>query len=266
MNFDIRSRAVAEFLGTGFLLAAVVGSGIMGERLAGGNVAIALLANTLSTVAMLVVLILTLAPISGAHFNPVVTLAVGLRGDLPWREAPIYLASQVMGAFGFRSRYVRPAFISCIDSCPPRCGSTVERSCGYFRAGVRDLGLLAVPALSYRLRGRSLHHFGVLVYGIDIVRESRSHISSFGQRHVCGNSSCRRARIHGGAIRRRFGGERSGQVVGPRPWRPSGRKQGVDSKCGRVVPSTRKGGSSHSGPCYLHVFQCPIPIYNATMR
>jgi glycerol uptake facilitator-like aquaporin len=99
MNFDLRSRAVAEFLGTAFLLAAVVGSGIMGERLAGGNVAIALLANTLSTGAILVVLILTLAPISGAHFNPAVTLAMSVSGDLPWREAPVYLASQITGAF-----------------------------------------------------------------------------------------------------------------------------------------------------------------------
>ncbi len=99
MNFDLRSRAVAEFLGTAFLLAAVVGSGIMGDRLAGGNVAIALLANTLSTGAILVVLILTFAPISGAHFNPAVTLSMGLSGDLPWREAPIYLAAQLLGAF-----------------------------------------------------------------------------------------------------------------------------------------------------------------------
>jgi len=98
MNFTLRSRAVAELLGTAFLLAAVVGSGIMGERLAAGNVAIALLANTLSTGAILVVLILTLAPISGAHFNPAVTLAMSVTGDLPWREAPVYLASQVAGA------------------------------------------------------------------------------------------------------------------------------------------------------------------------
>jgi len=99
MKFDLRSRAVAEFLGTAFLLAAVVGSGIMGERLAGGNVAIALLANTLSTGAILVVLVLTLAPISGAHFNPAVTLAMSVTGDLPWRETPVYLASQIVGAF-----------------------------------------------------------------------------------------------------------------------------------------------------------------------
>jgi glycerol uptake facilitator-like aquaporin len=89
-----------EALGAGLLLAAVVGSGIMGERLAGGNVAVALLANTLATGAMLVALILTLGPISGAHFNPVVTIADASQGGLSWREVPGYLAAQVAGAFG----------------------------------------------------------------------------------------------------------------------------------------------------------------------
>jgi glycerol uptake facilitator-like aquaporin len=93
-------RAVAEALGTAFLLAAVVGSGIMGERLAGGNVAIALLANTLATGAMLVTLILTFGPISGAHLNPAVTLADATQGGLAWREVPVYVASQILGAFG----------------------------------------------------------------------------------------------------------------------------------------------------------------------
>lgn len=92
-------RIAAEALGTGFLLAAVVGSGIMGERLAGGNVAIALLANTLATGAMLVALILTLGPISGAHFNPAVTIADASQGGLSWREVPGYLAAQIAGAF-----------------------------------------------------------------------------------------------------------------------------------------------------------------------
>jgi glycerol uptake facilitator-like aquaporin len=92
-------RAVAEALGTAFLLAAVVGSGIMGERLAGGNVAIALLANTLATGTMLVTLILTFGPISGAHLNPAVTLAVASQGGLAWREVPAYLAAQIAGAF-----------------------------------------------------------------------------------------------------------------------------------------------------------------------
>jgi glycerol uptake facilitator-like aquaporin len=92
-------RIAAEAVGTAFLLAAVVGSGIMGERLAGGNVAIALLANTLATGAMLVTLILTFGPISGAHFNPAVTLADASQGGLPWREVPGYLAAQLGGAF-----------------------------------------------------------------------------------------------------------------------------------------------------------------------
>lgn len=93
-------RVIAETVGTGLLLAAVVGSGIMGERLSGGNVAIALLANTLATGAMLVALILTFGPISGAHFNPAVTIADASQGGLPWREVPAYVAAQVVGAFG----------------------------------------------------------------------------------------------------------------------------------------------------------------------
>jgi glycerol uptake facilitator-like aquaporin len=96
---DLPRRAVAEGLGTAFLLATVVGSGIMGEKLAGGNVAIALLANTIATGAGLVALILTFGPISGAHFNPAVTLADASQGGLPWREVPVYLVSQVAGAF-----------------------------------------------------------------------------------------------------------------------------------------------------------------------
>ena len=92
-------RAAAEAVGTALLLAAVVGSGIMGERLAGGNVGLALLANTIATGAALVALILTFGPISGAHFNPAVTLAVAWTGGQRWREVPTYLVAQVVGAF-----------------------------------------------------------------------------------------------------------------------------------------------------------------------
>jgi glycerol uptake facilitator-like aquaporin len=95
----VARRAVAEALGTALLLAAVVGSGIMGDRLAGGNAAIALLANTLATGAALVALILTLGPISGAHFNPAVTLADAWQGGLAWRHVPAYLTAQIGGAF-----------------------------------------------------------------------------------------------------------------------------------------------------------------------
>jgi glycerol uptake facilitator-like aquaporin len=90
-------RLVAEGLGTALLLAVVVGSGIMGQRLASGNVAIALLANTLATGAGLSALILAFGPVSGAHFNPVVTLTDAWKGGLPWREVPGYLAAQFAG-------------------------------------------------------------------------------------------------------------------------------------------------------------------------
>jgi glycerol uptake facilitator-like aquaporin len=124
MKFDLRSRSAVEFLGTAFLLAAVVGSGIMGERLAGGNVAIALLANTLATGAILVVLILALAPISGAHFNPAVTLAMSITGDLAWREAPIYVASQIAGAFaGVASAHLMFGLPLFFASTHPRHGA-----------------------------------------------------------------------------------------------------------------------------------------------
>jgi len=98
-QFTIARRVTAEAVGTALLLAAVVGSGIMGERLAGGNVAVALLANTIATGAALVALIAAFGPISGAHFNPAVTLAAALQGGLAWLEVPVYIAAQVLGAF-----------------------------------------------------------------------------------------------------------------------------------------------------------------------
>jgi glycerol uptake facilitator-like aquaporin len=91
-------RVFAEWLGTAFLLAAVVGSGIMAQRLSGGNVALALLCNTIPTGAILVVLILIFAPLSGAHFNPAVTLAFAFRRELPWPTAGLYIAAQIIGA------------------------------------------------------------------------------------------------------------------------------------------------------------------------
>lgn len=91
-------RLAAEALGTAFLLATVVGSGIMAERLAGGNVAVALLGNTIPTGAILVVLILVFGPISGAHFNPAVSLVFALRRELPWPLLAAYAAAQLIGA------------------------------------------------------------------------------------------------------------------------------------------------------------------------
>jgi glycerol uptake facilitator-like aquaporin len=97
MKSSLTRRIAAEFLGTGFLVAAVVGSGIMGERLSGGNVAIALLANTIATSAALAALILALRPISGAHLNPMVSVAEALRGGIAWKDAWLYITAQICG-------------------------------------------------------------------------------------------------------------------------------------------------------------------------
>src|SRR6188768_3907268 len=95
---SLSRRLIAEAVGTGLLLAAVVGSGIMAENLAGGNVAIALLANTIATAAALVALILTFGPISGAHFNPVVTMVERIERRLSTQDASAYVVVQVVGA------------------------------------------------------------------------------------------------------------------------------------------------------------------------
>jgi glycerol uptake facilitator-like aquaporin len=98
LNAALSRRLAAEAVGTAFLLTAVVGSGIMAERLAGGNVALALLGNTLPTGAILAVLILIFAPVSGAHFNPAVSLVFTLRGELRWRDFALYAAVQIGAA------------------------------------------------------------------------------------------------------------------------------------------------------------------------
>ena len=96
-QFDLTRRLLAEALGTALLVAIVIGSGIMGERLAGGNIAIALLGNTLATGAGLAVLILIFGPISGAHFNPVVSFSFAVQKKLSWREFVPYIAIQIVG-------------------------------------------------------------------------------------------------------------------------------------------------------------------------
>lgn len=116
IQLSLAKRATVEFVGTAILLAAIVGSGIMGERLASGNVAIALLANSMATGAVLVALILAFGEPSGAHFNPVVTFSSAARRGLPWRETPAYVAAQVTGAFSgvalANSMFGLPAFFA----------------------------------------------------------------------------------------------------------------------------------------------------------
>ncbi len=139
MQVGAARKLVAEAVGTALLLATVVGSGIMAERLAGDNVAVALLANTVATGAGLVALILTFGPVSGAHFNPVVTLADATQGGLAWREVPGYVVAQLAGAFtGVLAAHVmfgEPAF-----SASTHARSGLGQAVGEF---VATFGLLA---------------------------------------------------------------------------------------------------------------------------
>ena len=98
MDHSLARRAASEAVGTAILLAGIVGSGIMAQRLANGNVAVALLANALATGGVLIAIILTFGPISGAHFNPVVSLADAYKGGLRWSEVPAYILAQIVGA------------------------------------------------------------------------------------------------------------------------------------------------------------------------
>lgn len=141
------------------LLAAVIGSGIMGERLAGGNVAVALLANTLATGAALVALILTFGSISGAHFNPAVTITDASQGGLPWREVPAYVSAQIAGAFAG------------VATAHLMFGLPLFFASQHARAGVRQMfsefvatfGLLAVIWGCVRLRSQAVP-FAVAAY------------------------------------------------------------------------------------------------------
>jgi len=159
MRFNLRSRVAAEFVGTAFLLMAVVGSGIMGDRLSAGNIAIALLANTIATGAALVALILTFGPISGAHFNPAVTLADASQRGIPWREVPGYVAAQVLGA------YLGVAAAHLMFGLPIFSASLHRRSGGaqIFSEFIATFGLLSVIWGCSRLRS-SVVPFAVGAY------------------------------------------------------------------------------------------------------
>ena len=138
MNEPLWRRTLCEGLASAFLLAAIVGSGIAAAKLAGGNVAIVLLANSLATGAMLIVLIVVFGPISGAHMNPAVTLALAVAGSMNWREALPYLAAQIVGAiFGV-------IIASLMFELPPLALSTTTRAGPgqWLAEGVATFGLL----------------------------------------------------------------------------------------------------------------------------
>ncbi|MDQ3320891.1 MAG: aquaporin family protein [Acidobacteriota bacterium] len=157
---SLARRFVAEGLGTAMLLATVVGSGVMGERLAGGNIAVALLANTVATGAALVALILTFGGISGAHFNPAVTVCDCLQGGISRRDAFAYIGAQTVGAFlGVAAANVMfelPVFFA---SQKIRTGSAQ-----WFSEFVATFGLLAVIWGCVRLRSATIVPFAVAAY------------------------------------------------------------------------------------------------------
>jgi glycerol uptake facilitator-like aquaporin len=156
----IAARALSEFLGTALLLATVVGSGIMGERLAGGNVAIALLANSIATGAGLVAFILAFGDVSGAHFNPLVTLSEAFRKSRPWSDVPAYVVAQLLGALaGVVAAHAMFAL-------PLVQRSTHERSGGAqgFSELVATMGLLLVIQLcSQRRPGATPYAVGAYI-------------------------------------------------------------------------------------------------------
>lgn len=147
MHLPLTKRFVAEALGTFFLLAAVVGSGIMAERLANGNSAVALLANTAATGSALIALIVTFGPLSGAHFNPLVTLCFACRSSLPWKDAVYYLIAQflggVLGVVAANKMFGLPAVLV---SQHPRSGVPQM-----FSEFIATLGLLTVIIAASRL-------------------------------------------------------------------------------------------------------------------
>lgn len=145
---DLRRRLVAEALGTGMLIATVIGSGIMADSLAGGNVAIALLGNTVATGAILVVIILMFGPLSGAHFNPAVTFVFLLRGEISRRDAPLYVLVQIAGGL------VGMLIAHAMFELPLFQLSTIERSGGaqWLAEAVATFGLVAAILGTLRWR------------------------------------------------------------------------------------------------------------------
>ena len=195
---SLGQRAFCEWLGTAFLLAAVVGSGIMAQKLAGGNDALALLCNTLPTGAILAVLILVFGPLSGAHFNPAVSIGFALRGELPWSAGMIYIAAQVfgglVGVWMAHLMFELPVWqFSITQRTGP--GQWLAEACD-LRPSPDRLRLCLTAARVRSLRRRPLHHGGLLVHGFDIVCPSRRHHCPLAVRHVCGDRAGRRRGFH----------------------------------------------------------------------
>ena len=196
-------RVGVEFLGSAFLLATVIGSGIMGAKLSGGNEGLALLGNTLPTGAMLFVLITMLSPISGAHLNPAVTGVFWLKSEIKSGLALGYIFAQLAGGIaGVLAAHLMFDLPLLQLSTKIRSGprAVVCRVRSDVWTGPDDPRDPQGQARCRAAIGRALHHRRVLVYGFDILCQSRSHAGKGVLRYVCGYTSCRRCSIRYRAI------------------------------------------------------------------
>ena len=169
---SLQRRVTAEFLGTLFLFATVIGSGIMAERLAGANVALALLANTIATGAILVALIFTFGAVSGAHFNPAVTVADALEHGMSWRGVPAYIGAQCLG--GLTGTAVAHLMF----------GLSLFSLSRHARSGGAQSS-----SQQRTIRSRCLYHRCVLVHFFNIVRKPSSDGRQSGLRYIRRNTS-----------------------------------------------------------------------------
>jgi hypothetical protein len=193
MKFNLRARLTAEFVGSAFLVAVVVGSGIMGERLAGGNLAIALLANTIATGAALVALILTFGPISGAHLNPAVTVADAIEHGIAWSGCTrIHRRAVCWGSCWSdrRAPNVRPALVFRLDPSSTRMVVGPQRVRGYVRTAVGYLGMFATALRSRAIRCCQLHHRRLLVHRVNLVCKPSSDDRPVPVGYFRGDSTC----------------------------------------------------------------------------
>jgi glycerol uptake facilitator-like aquaporin len=212
---SLAQRCVAECLGAAFLLAAVVGSGIMAAKLAGGNGALALLCNTLATGAVLTVLILMLGPVSGAHFNPAVSVAFALRRELSGIEAAGYVGVQLIGALlGVWVAHLMFELPVLQVSGTVRTGSGqwLAEAVATFGLLLTILGCSTYPA-GCTLCSGTLHHIGLLVHGGDIVCESGSDTCAGAVRYFRRHRTWRHCCIHRGPARWHAGGGRARPLV-----------------------------------------------------